>query len=705
VVAPTQSERLVAPARLAVPAAVPALLARVGVLRLLALVTAVAAGARVAAAWLHATPVYLPDEYMYSELGRSLSESGRPLVRGVAAQFPALLEPALTAPFWLIDDVHLAFRLVQAFGAVAMSLAAPAAYALARRSGARPAYALGVAVLAVTVPDTLYAGWLIAEPFTYPLVVGALAAGVAALSRPSARAQLLFVSLSALAVLGRAQFVVVPACFVVAAFLLGLRERNLRRVLREQRLPLLLFAVPLVGLLLTGRSALGIYGAPGSEVVWPWTLAARAGDDSLVLLYAAGWVIVPGALLGIYLALRDPRSRGELAFALLGVVTTLALLFEAATFGDVQMAQERYVFYAVPLLAVGFALYAARGWPLRKAHALLVGGMLLLSVRFPLSEFSAVGGLRHSPVLQALTRLEISVGSVGTAALVFAIAAGALCAVLLVLPRLGGGRASVAAFALAALSSTALCAGAISFDARNAQDVVGKYFPSDLSWVDAQGLGDVALVRSRDSRRIDSIQMFWNRDVDRVLMLPGAERLDAFTNEQLGIRPDGTLFSGDETITSALLVDDYSVTALFTGATPVAHATFHTLWKPHGTPRLSLYAIGRYYDGWLAGSGGIALWPKPGARSLAGFFTMRVTGNAALGDVDLVFDLPNGRKATYSVAPGQTKLLRVPVCSQGSWQVPFHTTKRQIAGGRGVSLTSGVPGFTPDARGCAGNAI
>ena len=68
--------------------------------------------------------MYFGDEYLYAALGRSLAETGRPLVRGQAAQFPALLEPLLTAPAWLVGDVGIAYHLAQMIGALAMSLAA-----------------------------------------------------------------------------------------------------------------------------------------------------------------------------------------------------------------------------------------------------------------------------------------------------------------------------------------------------------------------------------------------------------------------------------------------------------------------------------------------------------------------------------------------------------------------------------------------------
>ena len=65
-------------------------------------------------AWRRPTPGYFPDEYMYAELGRSLLESGSPLVRGESSHFLPLLYPLLTAPAWLWDDVEHAFRTIQA---------------------------------------------------------------------------------------------------------------------------------------------------------------------------------------------------------------------------------------------------------------------------------------------------------------------------------------------------------------------------------------------------------------------------------------------------------------------------------------------------------------------------------------------------------------------------------------------------------------
>jgi len=90
---------------LAAPRALSLAWVRVTPVQVLVAVVAASAIARTFVGWLRATPVYFPDEYIYSEVGRSIAEHGRPLVRGGSAHFPALLQPLLTAPAWLFDDV------------------------------------------------------------------------------------------------------------------------------------------------------------------------------------------------------------------------------------------------------------------------------------------------------------------------------------------------------------------------------------------------------------------------------------------------------------------------------------------------------------------------------------------------------------------------------------------------------------------------
>src|SRR5438067_12388820 len=183
---------------------------------------------RLAAALTHATPLYFPDEYIYGTLARSIGTSGKLAVRGMPAHFPALLEPLLAAPFWALGDAELAYRLTQGLNALAMSLAAVPVYLLARRLRLDQGFALACAALAVALPDLLYASFVLADPIAYPLVLGAVYAGVCALEAPSRRSHVAFVALAGLATFARVQYVVVPAAFVVAALVLE-RRRLLRR--------------------------------------------------------------------------------------------------------------------------------------------------------------------------------------------------------------------------------------------------------------------------------------------------------------------------------------------------------------------------------------------------------------------------------------------------------------------------------------------
>ena len=141
---------------------------------------------------------------------------------------------------------------------------------------------------------------------------------------------------------------------------------RLRPALREQLLPFVLFAVPVALALVLGPSrVLAFYGGVVHVHLDPLALVARSGRNLLVLLFASGFVLVPGALLGLWLAIARPRSRGELAFGAMTALLAGSLLVEAGLFGAFEQAQERYLFYVLPLVAIGFGLYASRGWPHR----------------------------------------------------------------------------------------------------------------------------------------------------------------------------------------------------------------------------------------------------------------------------------------------------------------------------------------------------
>ena len=111
----------------------------------------------------HVVPYMLPDEYYYQSLAQSIATTGRPLIRGHAAHFPALLAPLATAPFQWFGPMT-AYHLTQGFNVVVMSLAAVPAYLLARRLGLGERASLACAAVTVSSPAMFYASFILSEP-------------------------------------------------------------------------------------------------------------------------------------------------------------------------------------------------------------------------------------------------------------------------------------------------------------------------------------------------------------------------------------------------------------------------------------------------------------------------------------------------------------------------------------------------------------
>jgi hypothetical protein len=632
-------------------------------------IVAASAGGRFLAALGRVAPYYLPDEYIYPSLARGFAEHGRPLIRGVGVHFPALLEPLVTAPVWIVtSDPQTAWRLTQGLHALLLSLAAVPAYLLARRLALPRWLALGTAALAVAVPDAVYAGSMLADPLAYPLVLGALCAGIAVITDASRRAQLAFVSLSGLAVFARIQYAVVPL-----AVLAGAAAADRLRVLRTARrlwLSLTLLALPpalLFGLL--GRERiLGQY-ANGRYDFRPLAILHWVGRDAMLLLYSSGWAIVPGALAGLAYALLRPRTRAEIGFAVTTLVLGAGLLVEAAQVADTDSLrfQERYLFALVPLLAIAFGLYVRRGLPRKLPVALIAAGLLVLAARVPLSGYAAAHNKDDSPTLWAVLRLESVVG-IGNGALVVALVAAALSglAALAASGRWRGGAAGAVAASVAACC--ALSAGATSFDSRISQSMRGS-LPSDLEWVDQARLGNVSLLAPPGSRKEQSWeQLFWNHSAQHLLLL-GSPEIDSFAAGHVRVARDGRMLVGRRTVRGSLLVQTYASTVQLTGVRRVRHELIFDLYRATGTPRLRLLAAGRYADRWLAPRGAVTVWTRTG------------------GTLFLDLSLPSGTRTTslrfsgsgvdrrVVVKPGARVELAFRVPGGGAWSLHFRTSR------------------------------
>jgi Dolichyl-phosphate-mannose-protein mannosyltransferase len=627
----------------------------------------------------HSTPLYFADEYIYSTLAHELATTGRPTIRGDSASFPALLEPILTAPFWLPGDPELALRLTQGLNAVAMSLAAVPVYLLARRLGLGAGFGLAAAAVALVCPDLFYVAFILGEPIAYPLVLWAVYFGVRALSEPSPRLQVAFFAFSGLAAFARIQFVILPLAFFGAALVA-------RTGLRRLKLSLVLFGVPAAAVAVGG---LGYYSGIADFELSPVELTRWIATDAMLLAYAAGWLVIPGALVGLALA----RAGVERAFAAFTALFAAGLFVEAGLYavnadvGPGGRFQERYLFTLLPLLVLAFGLSLRHGGRARGAIALLAVGLIGLSARVPLAGYTDTHGRQDSPFLIGVARIEEFVGTANGSLLIAAVVAGlALLAIgIAYRPRL-----ALPSLGLVAVLLGAVSLGAWSLDSRYSERARATYLPADARWVDHADLGDVTLLNTPGARRELALeQMYWNRSIRRVALLRRADRVDAFASPQVRIAPDGALFLGDEQLHDPLLVSRYAMEARFVGASVAARTNLFDLWRPHGTPRLSLLVGGRYFDGLLALDGYVRVWPRR-----AGELTLPLSlPKSAPQPVTLTFR-SRGDLQRVTLDPGDVTSVRFAVPAEGVWTVRWKSKGGvYLSDGRPVSAQSDAPVF------------
>ena len=589
----------------------------------LALLVAASAAIRFATALARPTPDYFPDEYMYASFARSLAHGHLPIVRGAPVHFFPLLQPLLTAPAWLLPSAEAGYRATQAIESVLMSLAAIPVYYLARRLDLPARWALAAAGLSLTIPALVYSSFVVSEPVAYPLALAAVAAAVHAIDRPSPRSFALFLVLAALGMFARLQLAILLPCFAVVLVAVVLRERRFRAFVRANRVAIALFALVAGSLLALGplRNT-GYYPSFTSTPQFdPGSAVHLIAPDALVLAFSCGFVLVPGAILGIGFALVRPLRRAEFVFGALTLALTVGLFAQAIVYGhatsapqafaDTNYVQERYLFYLLPLWTLAFLLYARRGFPQRGLHAIVAVALVVGSLQLPLSGYLVGGNIAHSPLLFALRQLADLVNSVTTASVV-AVQAGALAILALLVVSFLRPRALTAfALVIAGAVTIAATAGAVAFNIRNSQELHQAVLDGNQSAVDAAETGSATMVLFSSSAQAEQV-LFWNSSIDRLAVLPGVVRPDPFAFEEASVARDGTLlvngapFRGD-----ALLSTPAAGVGLQNGVV-LASTSDSVLARARTGLRLRYLVSGSTAHGWLASFGTVTAWPTGG---------------------------------------------------------------------------------------------
>lgn len=595
----------------------------------------------------HVTPAVFTDELMFSELARSLAEGEGLNVRGQSFSFPALVPAVLQAPSWLVGGTA-AYGVAKSLNVVLMCLALFPAWALARLV-VRPAYAFGVAGATVACGAMLYHSYLTSEAAAYPVFLLAVAVCVRALAEPSRRWDAAAVLVLGLAVLTRAQFVALPLAFVVAVLLVG-------RPVRRHVVSLTALGVLAAAVLVRGRSGLGFYQGAGELEYSALETLRWAGWTAALLPFAAGMLIVPGALLGLGYAVARPRKRAEAAFGVMTAVLVLALPVQAGLIGSGEASKplERYAFYVVPLLFAAFFLYLERGAPQRRLYASVALGLGGLALAVPFASLALDPFSFDSPTLSAVEALARRAPA--DAASLFA--AGGLLAALVaaVVPlRRWGGAVAVVSIALA----LAVGAAAYTGDRRMTQRTLDALAPAQRDWVDASGVESAdVLVLPRSSLHFGWMLESWNRKIGRTFHL-GDLADDPLPYTEVGIEPDGTVTDGTgrPLRSEHLVVIDTASQIELEGDRLARPRGGLTLYRPAGELRLRSLATGVHTDRWAESVVGYRVWPREATR---GAYHVRLELPA--GRLARLVELEAGPVRKRAVLrPGSPLEVRVPV--------------------------------------------
>jgi hypothetical protein len=305
----------------------------------------------------------MTDELQVARLAESIASrlSPVPAIHGVYYGALSQLYPLLIAPFFAFLTAPDAQTAAHALNAVLLPSAAWPAFLLARSvTGSRPA-ALAAAALTAFTPWLVLTSTLLTENAAYPAFVWAVFLCHRAIVSPGMRNDALALAGLGLAFFARTQLLVLAVVLPLALLI----HAGPRRAVKAH--PLLAaaygLALAVAGVLLAAGSlgaVVGNYAVPFSgdllpHGVWSSTLShlvhVVVGAGVLPFVLAVAWVVVT----------RD-------AFAALFVVCVPLLSLEVASF-DLRFTphgfnQDRYLFYLVPLFAIGAA--AALTTPVRR---------------------------------------------------------------------------------------------------------------------------------------------------------------------------------------------------------------------------------------------------------------------------------------------------------------------------------------------------
>jgi len=596
------------------------------------------------------------DELIYSELARSLAESGELLVRDTPSPGYGVVYPALLSPVYLFfDGLTDAYAAVKTLNALAMSLAAVPAYFLARRV-LGSWLSLLAAVLAVSLPSLVYTGTVMTENVFYPVFLAVSLVFVLTLEQPTLARQLLLLGGIGLAFATRAQAIALVPAVLTAPLLLALfRREGLRVTLRPFRW---LYATALGGGLVVavvqlarGRSLSDLFGA-----------YSIVGESEYEPLEVARYFLYHAAELDLYLGVVPVAATIVLAAgvraldaplqALLAVTlsATFWLVLAVSAFASVfaQRIQERNVFVVAPLFLVLLLAWVERGAPRPRvvtAAAAVVAAGLVLAI--PFERFIETSALSDTLMLLPWWNVQdhVTLEWVAELALLLAVA---LAAAFVLVPRRYALVLPLVVLAYYAAVFHPIWAGKHGIRQASAGAVFQGIRGVSRDWIDAALPEDAraaVLWTGRADRFTVNQNEFFNRSVGDVYYTRqptpgGVGETEVFVDPQNG----AVRLTSGETLQTDYLLTDGSITP---DGDVVARDDLlgTTLWRIGGDVVSTTSISGLYpNDTW---SGETVTWRR--RRCRGGELVVSLSSDPSL------FDAPQ----TVTAVPPRSRIVRV----------------------------------------------
>jgi hypothetical protein len=588
-------------------------------------------------AWSIVTPFIFTDELEFTQLARSIAETGHAARRGVPYSFGSLAV-LLMAPAWLIHNVGNAYDAAKYLNVIAMTAAAFPAYGLARMVVGRwPA--LFAAAGTVAIPAYMYSGLLLEEPLAYFVSTLALYVLAKALATHGRRWITAAAAVCAIAPLARSQLAVIPAIALACVLVEGWRSGSARRW-RTHWTP-----GDWAGAVTLGVLAVVLFSALVGSLSHSWLVATGHYRQRMLEygVWAAGALAIGLGVLPVIAGLAalfrprdEPRTPERTAFTTVlatslvgfGLYMAVKASFISTVFST--LVVERNVIYLAPLFFVGTAMWLER--PRFRTAALVpavgVTAILVLATQlrldYPYFEAPGFAILAWSNRSLALPQATIE----HLLWLVLAVAVGLLLLPRLLETRRGLARGALVAAALLVLGWNVAGQSAASAGARaNANDFRAG-FPEPPDWLDRATGGESAFfLGQRIPENAVHLLEFWNRSLKQVWALDTTAPGPGPTQSPDLAGLDGRLFPdpGYEWVVANQEIE-------LVGR-PVLHAGGWRLWHLALPLRLRQSVTGVDADTWMGPESTYSQFWSPGNRP--GRMLVNVTRKDAWGGTDV----------------------------------------------------------------------